>query len=83
MVAIEAGKTKGSFWHVEGNLGSVLFSTGMVGGHRNLDVELNLTDLTKFVFPSDPDPRDFSNLGYWVEALTLVARLKDGSQDKY
>ena len=60
-----AGKIKRSFWHVEGNLGTVLFSTGRVRGHRNLDVELNLTDLTKFVFPSDPDPRDFSNLGYW------------------
>jgi hypothetical protein len=46
-----------------------------------LDVELNLTDLTKFVFPRDPDPRDFSNLSYWVDALTLVARLKDGSQN--
>ena len=51
MVAIEAGKIKGSFWHVEGNLGTVLFRTGRVRGYRNLDVELNLTHLTKVRLP--------------------------------
>ena len=66
MEAIEAGKIKGSYWLVEGNFGTVVFSTGRVGGHRNLNVEWNLTDLSKFVFPSDPDPRDYSNLSYLV-----------------
>ena len=59
MVAVEACKIKSSNWNVEGNLGTVLFGSLRVGGYRNLDVELNLTDLTKFTFPGNPD---YSNL---------------------
>ena len=81
MVAIEAGKVKVSSWPLEGNLGTVVFSTGRVGGHRNLNVEVNLTDLSRFVFPTDSDPRDISNLSNWTEGLSLVTWLKDGSQD--
>ena len=81
MVAIEAGKVKFSSWPLEGNLGTVVFSTGRVGGHKKLNVEVNLTDLSMFVFPTDSDPGGYSNLNNWTEGLSLVTWLKDGSQD--
>ena len=81
MVAIEAGKVKGSSWLMEGNLGTVVFSTVREEGHRNLNVEVNLDNLSRFVFPTDSDPRHYSNLSNWTEGVSLVTRLKDGSQD--
>ena len=52
-----------------------------LSGQRNLDVELDLSDRTKFTFPGNQDPREYGNLSHWMDALTLVTRLKDGNQD--
>ena len=43
-MTIEAGKIKGSFWHVDDNLGIVLFSTGD-GKGNTLEHSLTLSDL--------------------------------------
>ena len=47
VMAVEQGKVLGSMWRISGNLGHVKFSLGRVGGSQNLNVWLNLTDLTE------------------------------------
>ena len=66
---------------ISGNLGHVKFSTGRVGGSQNLNVWLNLTDMTEFSFPWISDPREYGNLSDWHEAIGLVTRLQDGLDD--
>ena len=46
-----------------------------------MNVEIDLSDLTKFSFPTQSDPRDYSNLSNWTESLSLVTRLQDGTED--
>ena len=62
VMAVEQGKVMGSMWMITWNLGHVKFSTGKVGGSRNLNVWLDLTDLTEFSFPRISDPRECGNL---------------------
>ena len=81
MIAVEDAKVLGSVWILSGNLGQVKFSTGRVGGSRNLNVWMNLTDLTEFFFPRISDPRESGNLSAWHEAIGLVTRLQDGLDD--
>ena len=81
IMSVEQGKVQGSMWMITGNMGSVKFSTGKVGGGRNVNVWLNLTDLTQFSFPRIVDPRESGNLSDWYEAIGLVTRLQDGIAD--
>ena len=66
----ENAKVLGSVWMVSGNLGQVKFSTGRVGGSLNLNVWLDLSDLTEFTIPNP-----------WYEAFGLVRKLQDGVDD--
>ena len=58
-----------------------MLNSGKVGGSRNVNVWLNLTDLTQFSFPRIVDPRESGNLSDWYEAIGLVTRLQDGIDD--
>ena len=50
-----------------------------MGEDRNKNVLLGLSDLTRFIFPGDDDPRAWGNLSEWENGLTFVT--KSGTTD--
>ena len=61
LIKVEGGKIMGSRWVVSGDLGQVVLSAHRLGGGRNKNVNIDCSDLAKFTFPSDSDPRTYGN----------------------
>ena len=57
----EVGKIMGTRWMVLGDLGQVVLSAHRLGGGRNKNVYIDCSDLAKFTFPSNSDPRTYRN----------------------
>ena len=57
----EAGKIRGTRWMVSGDLGWVVLSAHRLEGVRYKNAYINCSDLAKFSFPSDSDPRTYGN----------------------
>jgi hypothetical protein len=83
VIAVENVEVLGSVWMMSGTLGQVKFSTGRVGGSWNLNVWLDLSDMTELTFPNLSEPRECGNLSEWYEAFRLVRRLQDGVDDLF
>ena len=58
---MEAGKIMGTRWVVSGDLGQVVLSAHRLRGGRNKNVYIDCSDLAKFTFPSNSDPKIYGN----------------------
>ena len=61
MIKGKAGKIMGTRWRVSGDLGQVVLIAHCLGGGRNKNTYINCSDLAKFTFPSDSDPKTYGN----------------------
>ena len=74
LIKVEGGKIMGSRWVVSGDLGQVVLSAHRLGGGRNKNVYIDCSDLAKFTFPSDSDPRTYGNLSHWKNGVDITSR---------
>jgi hypothetical protein len=74
VISLQGGKVKGSRWTLVGDLGLVEVSTHRLDGARGVIVTVDLTVMSKFVFPVATDPRTGANRSEWVEGCTLVVK---------
>jgi hypothetical protein len=65
VISFRGGKVKGSRWTLLGDLGLVEISTHRLDGARGVIVTVDLTDMSKFVFPAPTDPRTGANRSGW------------------
>ena len=75
IISVEAGKVKGSRWTLVGDMGMVDVSTHRLDGARGVIVTVDLTDMTKFIFPGVTDPRNGSNRSEVMESITLANKM--------
>ena len=52
------------------------------GGGRNNYVYIDCSDLAKFTFLSDSDPRTFENLGHWKNGADITSRIVEGDSEE-
>jgi len=76
LIGVENGQIKGSKWVVVGNLGKAEVHTQRLGGDRGKMITIDLSDLSKFKFNSDTDPRNGANMSQWVDVKDLMTRMK-------
>ena len=81
LMAVESGKVKGSKWVLTGDLGQASVHTQRLGGDRGQTVTLDLSDLTKFRFDGETDPRNGANRSDWVPVQELMVKI-ESSRDK-
>ena len=75
IMAIEKSKIKGCKWALTGGFDPVTVPTQRLGGERGKQVVLDLSDLTRFSFPGDQDPRNGVNRSEWMPASQLVSKI--------
>jgi hypothetical protein len=80
VISVQGGKVRGSRWTLVGDLGLVEVSTHRLDGARRVIVTVDLTDMSKFVFPAATDPRTGANRGEWVEGCTLAVKMVTGER---
>ena len=72
------GKIKGSRWFVCGNLGLVQVNGSRLGTNRSVGVSIDMTKLSDWVFPTEGDPREPSNLSMWRDGRDIVKEIREG-----
>ena len=70
VVNVEGGKIKGSHWFLCRNLGLVHVNRTSVSGFQSLDVPIDMTKLLDWIFPTECDPRNPSNLSMWRDGIS-------------
>ena len=76
LIGIENGQIKGSKWVVVGNLGKTDVHTQRLGGDRGKMITIDLSDLSKFKFNADTDPRNGANMSQWIDVKDLMTKIK-------
>ena len=76
LIGVENGQVKGSKWVVVGNLGKTDVHTQRLGGDRGKMITIDLSDLSRFKFNADTDPRNGANMSQWIDVKDLMTRIK-------
>jgi hypothetical protein len=64
-----------------GDIGLVEVSTHRLDGARGVVVTVDLTDMSKFIFPAATDPRNGANRSEWIEGGTLAVKMVTEDND--
>ena len=76
LIGVENGQIKGSKWVVVGNLGKAEVHTQRLGGDRGKMITMDLSDLSRFKFAWDTDPRNRANRSQWIDIKDLMSKIK-------
>ena len=76
LIGVENGQVKGSKWVVVGNLGKTDVHTQRLGGDRGKMITIDLSDLSRFKFDADTDPRNGANMSQWIDVKDLMTKIK-------
>ena len=76
LIGVENGKTKGSKWVLVGNLGKADVHTQRLGGDRGKMITIDLSDLSRFKFNADVDPRNGANRSQWIDVKDLMMKIR-------